>query len=131
LELKIDQTAVAGGTLVVAISSPVEGTATMEFTVRRDRLTFRPPRRGEFDPAILDDYREIYERANQPTLSSSRFPLPKGDSAARLTIPAGADGPCHVRIFVEGAAACAVGATDVRVQAARTASKRRESHSPK
>ncbi len=125
LRLRIDEAAIAGGTLAVAISSPVEGMATMEFAVRRDRLTFQPPRRGQFDPESLDDYRSIYERANQPTLSTTRFRLSKGESIARLTIPPGADGACHVRIFVEGTAACAVGSADVRVQAARTASKDR------
>ena len=123
LELKIDDDAIAGSTLAVAISSPVDGIATMELAVRRDRLTFQPPRRGRFDPAALDDYRAVYERANQPTLSAARFQLVKGNSIARVSIPATAGGACHVRVFVEGSAACAAGAAEVRVQAARTAAK--------
>jgi hypothetical protein len=123
LELKFADDAIAGTTLAVTISSPVDGIATMELAVRRDRLTFQPPRRERFDPSTLDDYREVYERANQPTLSASRFQLAKGNSVARVSIPAEAGGACHVRVFVEGSAACAAGAAEVRVQAARTAAQ--------
>jgi len=123
LDLKIDGDAIAGGTLAVDIASPVDGIATVELTVRRDRLTFQPPRRGRFDPSALDDYREVYRRANQPTLSAVRLQLAKGNSVARVPVPAEAGGACHVRVFVEGSAACAAGATEVRVQAARTAAR--------
>ena len=87
LEVKIDEAAIAGGTLDVAISSPIEGTATMEFALRRDRLTFQPPRRRQYDPQALDDYRSIYERANRSALSSRRFRLAKGESVVPLTVP--------------------------------------------
>ncbi len=115
-QVRTPSTAVAGETLKVDIDSPLAGTAIVELCVRRDRLTFKPPRRGKFDPQSLDQYADVYQRANQPCLVATRLDVPAGAASAELAIPADARGPCHVRVFIEGETACAAAGADLRVE---------------
>ena len=59
----------------IAGDSPVAGACTVELVVRRDRLTFQPPRRGQFDSAALGEYATVYQRANEPRLASTVIEL--------------------------------------------------------
>jgi hypothetical protein len=120
IQVATEPTAVPGQTISVSLDSPLEGNATIELAVRRDRLTFQPPRRGQFDPDAFDGYAQTYERANEPRLVSRELRLPQGSSTTQLTIPSDCRGACHVRVFVEGVGGCAAGAADVRIDAART-----------
>ena len=106
-EVTIDAqpTAVSGESLEIVGNSPVAGACTVELVVRRDRLTFHPPRRGQFDLGSLGSYGEVYERANEPRLASTQLARVDGRFATRLAIPPTARGACHVRVFVEGAGA--------------------------
>ena len=83
--------------------SPLSGDCTVELVVRRDRLTFEPPVRGRFDPERLAEYAQVYRRANEPRLAAAELGHVEGPFRARLNVPAGARGACHVRVFVEGA----------------------------
>jgi hypothetical protein len=123
VKVVMDRTATAGSSLAVSLDSRVAGAATLELAVRRDRLTFRPPRREAFDPRTLSDYTEVYQRANEPRLTAIGLKLPKGPFATKIEIPAEARGACHVRVFVEGSEGCAVGAADLRVEAPPSAIK--------
>jgi len=105
-----------GETLRVKIDSPLTGAGLVELCVRRDRLTFAPPRRPKFDPRSLDGYNEVYERANRPQLVATRMSIPVGASSAELVVPEDARGACHVRVFIEGAQACATGGAEVKVE---------------
>ncbi len=107
----------AGDRIQVEGRSPVDGSCAVELVVRRDRLTFQPPRRGKFDLNALDEYAAVYEKANEPRLASAAIELVDGRFAAQLEVPSGARGACHVRVFVEGAAGCAAGAADIRIDA--------------
>jgi hypothetical protein len=102
----------------LALTSPLAGDGVVELAVRRDRLTFKPPRRGRFDPRQLDGYGDVYARANEPRLVSRRLELAEGSQALELDVPAEARGACHVRVFVEGPQGCAAGAADVEIEAA-------------
>ena len=124
VKLEVAPTAEAGQNIVVTLDSPLAGTATLEFTVRRDRLTFRPQPRGQFDPDALDAYAKVYERANQPRLAIVEMELEKGPTQARFAVPPEARGACHVRIFVEGREGCGVGSADVRVEPPRSTARR-------
>jgi hypothetical protein len=116
LEVRVQPTAVAGGRMEVRGNSPVGGAGTVELVVRRDRLTFQPPPRGQFDPRALAQYAEVYERANEPRLVSQRLDLVEGVFHTELDVPDEARGACHVRVFVEGTKDCAAGAADVRLE---------------
>lgn len=106
----------AGDTLSVAIDSPMAGRGVVELCVRRDRLTFQPPRRGKFDPQALGDYAEVYQRANRHHLVTALLTVPKGASTAELVVPAEARGACQVRVFVEGEQGCAAGGADLKIE---------------
>ncbi len=115
VQITVEPTAESGTTIQVSGDSPLDGACTVELVVRRDRLTFQPPRRGSFDSAVLDDYAEVYQRANDPRLASAQVQVHDGRFTARLDIPPQARGACHVRVFVQAADACAAGAADIRI----------------
>jgi len=119
LDVKIEPAAAAGGKIVVRGDSPLAGSGVVELAVRRDRLSFRPPRRAAFDPQALDGYADVYDRANEPRLQSVAVALDEGEFAVELDVPAEATGPCHVRVFVESEQGCAAGGADVTIGAAR------------
>jgi hypothetical protein len=122
LEVEVRPTARAGERLEISGTSPLDGACTVELVVRRDRLTFQPPRRGAFDPAALASYTEIYRRANEPHWLTTQLPLSAGEFTTHLDIPSQARGACHVRVFVEGSSGCAAGAADLRIDAPGEAS---------
>jgi hypothetical protein len=117
IDLEVKPTAAAGSRIEVAGNSPIAGACTLELVVRRDRLTFEPPRRGEFDPRLLAEYGDVYKRANEPRLAATKIRTLGGRFRGQLEAPAAARGACHVRVFVEGAGGCAAGAADVRLHA--------------
>jgi hypothetical protein len=41
--------------------------------------------------------------------------IPAGSFEVPVTIPAGANGPCHVRVFIRGDEAFAIGSADLDV----------------
>ncbi len=124
LELAVEPSAVAGGRIMVRGDSPLAGTGVVELAVRRDRLSFRVPRREPFDPQTAGDYAEVYQRANEPRLSVTRRAFAPGSFAVELAVPPEAQGPCQVRVFVEGETGCAAGGADLVVEPAGNAATR-------
>lgn len=118
VRVTVEPVARAGRTIPLVVTSPLAGGGVVELAVRRDRLTFKPPRRGRFDPSELAEYGETYERANEPRLVWRRLELAAGSQSAELEVPGDARGPCYVRVFVEGPEGCAAGAADLHVEAA-------------
>ncbi len=117
VELDVATRATAGSKLLVRGNSPLAGRGVIELSVRRDRLAFRPPRRGAFDPLALDEYAQVYAQANEPRLSHAAIEFSAGQFATELAVPVAARGACHVRVFIEGAGACAAGAADLFIDA--------------
>ncbi|MHB1035747.1 MAG: C25 family cysteine peptidase [Pirellulales bacterium] len=109
-----------GGRLEIAGECSVAGQCTVEFVVRRDALTFKPParRQDQLTSASLVDFQNVYHQANDPRLGSATVPLVDGKFHAQFDIPPNARGPCHVRVFIQGQDDFAVGAADVEVQPA-------------
>lgn len=131
VEVSINGRVEPGAELSISGTSPIDGPAEIELVVRRDRLTFQPPPRREYVPtaAMQSQFQDVYRRANNPQLASLRTEVRDRSFAARLTIPAEASGPCHVRIFVTGAQGCALGSADVEIRSAtavRSATTRRQ-----
>jgi Peptidase family C25 len=117
-EIRVDvaPTAAAGRTISISLSTPLAGSGVVELAVRRDRLTFKPPRRDRFDPDALAGYGEIYRLANEPRLVSRPVAFGQGTFTTQLPVPSEARGPCQVRVFLEGSDGCAAGAADVRIE---------------
>ena len=116
IALACESAAVAGERITVRGDSPIGGTCRVELAVRRDRLTFQPPRRGRFDGRELAAYDPIYHRANDHCLACQERTISAGPFAFDLEVPREARGACHVRIFVEGDRSCGVGAADLRIE---------------
>jgi hypothetical protein len=116
IKVHVARTASPGQTLSISLDSPVGGSGTVELAVRRDRLTFQPPRRPHFDAQTLAGYAAVYQRANDPRLAEVQVTLEKGPSNTRLEVPSDARGSCHVRAFVSGIEGCAIGAADIRIE---------------
>ncbi len=116
IRVAVVPTAAAGRTISVSLTTPLAGSGVVELAVRRDRLTFKPPRRERFDPAQLAGYGEVYRRANDPRLASRPVAFSQGSFTTQLPVPPDARGACHVRVFLEGPDGCAVGAADIRIE---------------
>ncbi len=108
----------SGATITVRGLSDIAGQAVVELIVRRDRLTFKPPVRAQFEPtsAFLSRFNETYQKANDPRLVTTQLSIgSNGRFECDLNPPADAVGPCHIRVFVEGEAGCALGHCDLEV----------------
>ncbi len=120
IDVRVTQSGQAAERIQVEGHSPIAGHCTVELVVRRDRLTFRPPARGHFDPTRLDEYSRTYRLANEPRLASLELGRVAGAFRAELDIPPQSRGACHVRVFVEGDRDCAAGAADLRLDGMAT-----------
>ena len=96
----------------------MDGRATLELVMPRDRLAVAPPPRTEYRnaPEALAEFQRVYRLANDPRLALTDLTIEKGVVRGRLDVPRGATGVCHVRIFVEGADACAVGSVATKIE---------------
>ncbi len=108
----------AGQPLNVRWVSPVAGRCHVELVCRRDRTRERVPTRTHFlrTEQELATYTSTYAEANDRCWVSKLVSSPAGPVEMTLTVPAEARGPCHVRVLVEGAERCALGAADVFVR---------------
>ena len=107
-------------------TSPIAGRATIEFVVRRDRLKTPPADRTTYDITAfgMQNYAEAYAEANNTRLAGETVEIPAGRLERRILVPTRIKGDCHVRVYVEGAKAFAMGSADLKVlPAVRTKSK--------
>lgn len=118
VHIEVAGSAKTGDVLKIAGACPVDGRAIVELTVRRDRLAFPPPPRSSYPKSAGDlaHFQEVYQRANDPRLASMESQVQNGRFRAELPVPDEAQGPCHVRVFVEGKDGFALGAADVAVE---------------
>jgi hypothetical protein len=121
VEITSPKQSVAGSEIVVTAAAPISGRATVELIVCRDRLTFAPPSRLKYDEAeeTLAAFSGIYARANDLRLTSVALGTSDREFTAVLQVPKEASGPCHVRVFVQGATNFAAGSADVLICAAQ------------
>jgi len=116
-QLTVPPSATAGQELTFSGVSPIAGRCTVELVVRRDRLAFSPERREQYDddPAALSIFQEVYRRANDRRLNWQQFDVKDGQFSGRLRVPEGADGDCHLRVYIEGNDDFASAAADVKI----------------
>jgi hypothetical protein len=118
MELEAPKVVRPGEPLAVSGVCDVAGVAQVDLVVRRDRLTFKAPIRSEFksSSAFFSQLKETYHRANDPRLVSAKVSVEDdGKFACTLTPPVEATGPCHVRVFIQGERACALGHCDLEI----------------
>ena len=127
--IQSDPRALAGSELQVTGQCDVDGECLVELVCRRDRFTFKPPIRRHLDASHrgLSAMSKVYERANDPTWSRQTVVCEQGSFRTTLPVPSDANGPCHLRVFVQGPTTCAMGSTDVYIarQADSNATKKK------
>jgi hypothetical protein len=103
---------------MISGKSDVDGVCLLELVCRRDRQTQRSPPRHEFDGSheALVEMDGVYQRVNNCRWAVQTLEVRGGQFATRLLVPSGAQGPCHVRVFVQGDNDFAMGAADVYVR---------------
>lgn len=112
--------AMAGSEIHVSGTNAMEGRCTIELICRRDRLKNRFVARPLYDPRdeALADYTLVYAQANDRQWAHASFVCSAENFEAMLPIPEDAQGPCHVRVFIEGSGRFGLGATELHVQRA-------------
>ena len=110
-------TVTAGQTLEIAGNMPIDGRCTLELICRRDGCIVPQEARAEFETtdAFLQSFNTVYAQANEQRWHMETFEVQAGPFRTQLPVPADAHGPCHVRLFIEGAAGHALGAADVTI----------------
>lgn len=119
VSVRIDEYGTSGGEVEVTGTSEVDGACLVELVCRRDRLTFKPPRRPQFEFSNdwLKQLDTTYAKANNTVWSFTRGQIREGKFSAVLPIPKDATGPSHVRVFVEGKREFAMGSSDIYLRA--------------
>jgi hypothetical protein len=117
ISLNVPRQAEQGQAIDIVGQSPVDGLCTVELVVRRDRLTFAPPTRRDYQHTLSaqQHYREIYERANDARLTTLDTRIVDGKLQARLSLPADARGECSLRVTVQQEGGFAMGSADLMI----------------
>jgi hypothetical protein len=112
------QRVTAGTSILVEGQSSIPGDAVVELVCRRDRMRLRTGRRLRYDDSegALARMSRVYEFANERRWNSRQIRVTDGRFRVRLPIPNEAQGPCHVRIMVQGQDDLALGASDIYIQ---------------
>ncbi|MEO8496193.1 MAG: C25 family cysteine peptidase, partial [Planctomycetota bacterium] len=115
--------AFAGSEIQVSGTTSINGRCTIELICRRDRLKNRFVARPQYDPRdeALADYTAVYAQANDRQWTTASFACQPGAFETTIQIPSEAQGPCNIRVFVEGEGSFGLGATGLYVQRASPA----------
>jgi Peptidase family C25 len=122
-EIKLTAPAKAkpGETIKLSGTAPQTGDVLVELVVRRDRLRHDPPPRpsaGSGKSWTSEELADNYRKANDACWTSVKVAVQENQAfTAELTIPAEAQGPCHVRAFMNSAKGHAAGAADIEIEA--------------
>lgn len=118
MSVKTADETTAGEKLSVSGECPISGRCTIELVCRRDLLRFSPPPREQFDRTAegLAKLMETYRQANDSRWATQVVDIRNGKFSTDIAVPADCRGPCHVRVYVEGKDASAMGAANVFVK---------------
>lgn len=117
IELKAPASVVAGRSIELSGTCPIDGRGTLELVLRRDRLPLPRPDRSRYpqNPAELAGFQQIYQRANDRRLKTVDVEVRDGRFVAKLDVPPEAVGECHACMFVESLRDFASGTVDLLV----------------
>ena len=125
VELAVPGVLAPGETIKVSGLSEVDGRATVELVVSRDRFVHGAVRRAEFpeSPNEWTEFQRVLAQANDRRLAWAATEIRSGRLDTRLRIPENARGNCFVRVYVEGSEDFAMGAVATSVRSAELASR--------
>ncbi len=117
VKLQTPSTTTAGEILTVKGECQVNGSASVELVVPLDHIKL--PRRDRYESSAKSwaQFDATYKQANNSQLAAVTAEVHNGHFTADLPIPVNATGLCSVRVFVEGADDCAVGASNLQIAA--------------
>ena len=117
LNISVSKEVAAGSKTTVRGSSPTDGELQLELVYERDRFLERPKRRREYESSdhAFREYQDVYQRAQQRTVSKLTVPVKQGSFEHTIEIPAKISGRCHIRAVVVSPDVFAMGSQPVRV----------------
>ncbi|RCS51905.1 hypothetical protein DTL42_10120 [Bremerella cremea] len=119
VEITAPKLAHPGETIEIAGRTQMPGTVHVELVCRRDGFVTPLPKRIEYDGRHdqLTGYNATFRAANDRTWQMVDLPATDGQFQAKLQIPDTCLGPCHVRVWIEGASQVGLGSQDIEIQA--------------
>jgi hypothetical protein len=131
VEIDVPRSVSSGEQFAITCRTDVAGQCTVELACRRGRLTFKPESRLQFDGTHegMEELTRVYRRANDDRFASRQFMCTTGEFATTLSVPPDAHGPCAVRVFVQGAKTCALGAAALYVSRPQMSEQEQDSSS--
>lgn len=117
VELKAPKSAHPGETIEIAGQSPMPDKVHVELVCRRDGFVTPLPKRLEYqaDHAQLTTYNEVFRTANDRAWQAIDLDATDGEFLTQLQIPEKCQGPCHVRVWIEGASQVGLGSQDIEI----------------
>ncbi len=119
MELTAPATAAGGTVIDISGTCSLDGPCTVEVVVPRDKLTFNPGAKSapSGSPAQRENYGKLYDRANDRRLVSIQTECRQGRFTARLPLPEGYVGKCHVIGYLQGQGEAALGTSELELTA--------------
>lgn len=117
IEVRVAPRAAAGSNLSIHGTSPIDGRATVELVLRRDRIRGQRPSRDAYPVSNTDlaAFSDVYQRANDRRVKTTDIEIRGGRFQATLDVPTEAAGACAVGIFVIGKTDVAMGSAAIEV----------------
>jgi len=118
LKLTAPKKAESGSEIEIRGVSPIRGNVRVELTCRRDHSIFALPKRIKYSTAHaeLAEYNTVFQQANSRIWAEVDLGICEGEFAGKVQVPANCEGPCHIRIVVQGDESIAIGSSDLVVQ---------------
>jgi hypothetical protein len=118
VDVEVTGPLVPGRPVVIRCDSPIAGRCRIELVPPRDKLPIKPAARPKFEPteATYSLLQQTYEQANNVVLAGDSLEVEPGTFTASLTPTDRFVGNGHIRVYVEGQGAFAVGHKDCRIE---------------
>ena len=104
IAVKAPNEAVAGSTIAVEGNCPLTGALLVELVSQRDQQRVKRPPRGPYVESTLAmrEFDRTYVRANNRQWCVARQSHQGGKFQCELNLPENCQGPCFVRVFLDG-----------------------------
>lgn len=118
IDIEAPKSAFPGDKITIAFESAMAGHSVLELACPRGRFTFQPPKRAGFDGSDrgMAAMNAVYKNANQDAWLRQELATVVGRNSAELQISDDIKGPCHIRVFVQGADEFAIGSHAIYVR---------------
>lgn len=118
VEITAPNTAAPGETIEIAGRTEMPGKVHLELVCRRDGFVATLPKRLEYDGRHdqLTGYNETFRAANDRAWQVVDLTAIDGEFRTELQIPETCQGPCHVRVWVEGVSQVGLGSQDIEIK---------------